>query len=114
MHSLSLLTVCDAPSDAYFSKKLQHLSEILALNEAQQAQIRPIFEQETGEVGQICHNPVLSREEKRNGYKKIVRASDEKIKPLLSTTQLQKHQDLRAAQKMELEGIVANRKNEQN
>ena len=40
----------------YFSKKLQHLSEILSLTEGQQAEMRPIFEQETGEVGQICSN----------------------------------------------------------
>lgn len=97
----------------YFSKKLQHLSAILALTEGQQAEIRPIFEQETGEVGQICLNPALSREEKLNRYKKIVRASDEKIKPSLSAPQLQKLQDLRREQKRDLEGIIAKYKSEQ-
>jgi hypothetical protein len=94
----------------YFSKKLQHLSEILALTENQQAQIRPTLEQETGEVGQICSNPVLSREDKLNQYKKIVRASDQRIRPLLSPSQLQKLQDLRKEQKQDLEGMIAKQK----
>ena len=99
----------------YFSKKLEHLSEILALTENQQAEIRPILEQETGQVGQICSNPVLSREDKLNQYKRIVRASDQKVRPLLSASQLQKLQDLRKAQKQDLEGIIAKQKNsEQN
>jgi hypothetical protein len=97
----------------YFSKKLQHLSEILSLTEGQQAEMRPIFEQETGEVGQICSNSVLSREEKLSQYKKIVRSSDEKVKPLLSANQLQKLQDLRKDQKRELEAIIAKQKSQQ-
>jgi hypothetical protein len=94
----------------YFSKKLQHLSEVLSLTEGQQSQVKPIFEQESGEVGQICFNPVLSREEKLNRYKKIVQASDEKIKPLLSAAQLQKLQDLRREQKRDLKEIIAKQK----
>jgi len=39
--------------------KLQNLSEKLALTDAQQAEIKPILEQETGEVGQILANPVV-------------------------------------------------------
>lgn len=99
----------------YFSKKLEHLSEILALTEGQQSEVRPIFEHESGEVGQICSNPVLSRDNKLNQYKKIVRASDEKIKPLLSAVQLQKLQDLRKEQKRNLEESIAKQKSgEQN
>lgn len=94
----------------YFSHKLQHLSEILVLTERQQSEIKPIFEQETGEVGQICSNPVLSREQKLNQYKKIVSASDEKMKRLLSSSQLQKLEDLRIEQERDLEGIIARQK----
>src|SRR5271157_3048899 len=36
----------------YFSMKLQNLSEKLALSEDQQAKIKPILEQEAGEVGE--------------------------------------------------------------
>jgi hypothetical protein len=98
----------------YFSKKMQHLSEILALTEDQQTAVRRAFEQESGEVGQVCSNPVLSREEKLNQYKKIVRTSDEKIKPLLSGVQLQKLQDLRKDQKRDLEEVIAKQKSDQN
>jgi len=69
-----------------------------------------MFEQETGEVGQICSNPRLSREEMLNRYKKIVQASNEKIKPLLTAIQLQKIQDLRKEQKQNLEAIITKQK----
>lgn len=91
----------------YFVKKLDHLSEILSLTGDQQARIRPILEQETGEVGQVCLNSALSREEKLNQFKKIVRTSDEQIKPLLSASQSQKLLDMRKEQKQQLKTIIA-------
>ena len=102
------------PCDGYFSNKLQHLSDILTLTEAQQTEIKPIFEQETGEVSQLCFNPAISREEKLKRFKKIVRASDEKIKPTLTGTQVHKLQDLRAEQEQELKEIVARQKGQPN
>ena len=92
---------------AHFSEELQYLSGILALTENQQAEIQPILEQETGEVTEICSNPVLSRVDKVNQYKRLVRASNEQIKPLLSASQLQKLQNLRKEQKQDLEGVIA-------
>src|SRR5579864_8360781 len=94
----------------YFSLKLQHLTEILALSDNQQAEIKPIVEQETAEVGEICFNPVLSRDDTLKQYEKILRASDAKIKPLLSATQLQKLQDLRKGQKQDAKKIIADLK----
>jgi hypothetical protein len=91
----------------YFGEKLQHLSESLALTENQQAEIRPILEQENGEVTEICLNPVPSRVDKVNQYKRVVRASDEKINPVLSASQLDKLRDLRKEQKQGLEEIIA-------
>jgi len=91
----------------YFSQELQHFSEILALTENQQAEIRPILLKETVEVIEICSNPVFPRVDKVNQYKRLVRASDEKIKPLLSASQLQKLQNLRKEQRQDLEGIIA-------
>ena len=91
----------------YFSEKLQHLSESLALTENQRAEIRPILEQENGEVTEICLNPVPSRVDKVNQYKRLVRASDEKIKSVLSASQLHKLQNLRKEQKQGLEEIIA-------
>jgi hypothetical protein len=90
----------------YFSMKQQHISEALSLNADQQANIKPILEQETGEVGQILQNPVLSRKDKLNNYENIVGNSDTKIKPFLSTTQLTKLLELRKEQKKELKRLI--------
>ena len=91
----------------HFSEELQHLSGILALTENQQPEIQPILEQETREVTEICSNPAFSRVDKVNQYKRLVRASNEQIKPLLSASQLQKLQNLRKEQKQDLEGVIA-------
>ena len=104
--SLDLSKACGE----YSSLKLQRLSENLALTEKQQAQIMPILNQEAGEVGEICFNSALSRSDKLNRYEKIVRTSDEKVKPLLSTSQLQKLQDLRKEQKQDLKRMIADQK----
>ena len=98
----------------YFSMNLQHLSETLALTDNQQAEIKPILEQEAGDVREIYVNPVLSRKDKLTRCEKIARASDQKIKPLLSTTQVHKFQDVRNEQKQELKGMIADQKSKQN
>ena len=94
----------------YFSMKLQNLSQKLSLTDDQQAKIKPILEQEAGEVGEICVNPVLSSGDKLKQYDKIVLASDERIKPRLSTRQVQKLEDLRKNQKQDLKRIIAEQK----
>jgi hypothetical protein len=94
-------------SGQYFSMKQQHLAETLELSEDQQAKIKPILEQETGEAGQFLGNPVLSRTEQLKRWEKVVQASDAKIKPLLSDVQLDKLQQLRTQQKEELKRIIA-------
>lgn len=94
----------------YFSMKLQHLSDALDLNDDQQAKIKPVLEQETGEVGQVFANPALSRKDKLERYKKIVRTSDEEIKPVLTETQLQKLEEMRKEQKKEVKRIISEQK----
>ena len=101
--SLDLTRICGQ----YFSLKLQRLSENLALTDSQQTQIRPILEQEAGEVDEVCFNPALSQKEQLNRFEEIVRASDKKIKPLLSTSQLHKLQDLRKEQGTKAKKILA-------
>jgi hypothetical protein len=91
----------------YFSMKQQHISKALSLTADQQNQIKPILEQETGEVGQILRNPVLSRKQKLKRYKEIVETSDAKIKPHLSTTQLKQLVELREQQRLELRRLMA-------
>jgi len=86
----------------YFSQKLQHLSDKLALTPDQQTRIKPILEQEAGEVAQIVYNPVVSTEDKVSQFQKIVRTSDEKLKPILSSDQLLTLQTIRQQQQQEL------------
>lgn len=90
-----------APGE-YFSQKLRHLSEKLGLTPGQQAQIKPILEQEAGEAGQFIANPVLSRKDKLKKLETIVRSSDQKLKPILSADQWQTLQDMRGQQRREL------------
>jgi hypothetical protein len=95
-----------APSQ-YFSLKLQNLSEKLALSNDQQAKIGPILEQESGELSPLWNNPVISRKDKLDTLEKVVRASDEKIKPILSQTQREKLQEMRKQQKDQLKKLMA-------
>ena len=90
-----------APGE-YFTQKLRHLSEKLDLTPDQQAQIKPILEQEAGEAGQFIANPVLSAEDKLKKLETIVRSSDQKLKPILSADQWQTLQDMRRQQRREL------------
>ena len=90
-----------APGE-YFSQKLRHLSEKLGLTPGQQAQIKPILEQEAGEAGQFIANPVLSSKDKLKKLETIVRSSDQKLKPILSADQWQTLQDMRGQQRREL------------
>ena len=94
----------------YFSIKQQHLSEVLQLSEDQQAQIKPILEQEAGDAGQFLGNPALSRKDQINRWEKLVQSTDNKIKPLLSQTQLLKLQELRQEQKQQLKKPIAEQK----
>ncbi len=90
-----------APGE-YFSQKLRHLSEKLDLTPDQQAQIKPILEQEAGEAGQFIANPVLSSKDKLKKLETIVRSSDQRLKPILSADQWQTLQDMRRQQRREL------------
>lgn len=91
----------------YFSMKQQHLSQVLDLSEDQRAKIRPILEQEAGEATQFLGNPVLSRKEQLKRWEKLVQASDEKVKPFLSASQVEKLQQTRREQKQDLKKIIA-------
>jgi hypothetical protein len=95
-----------APSQ-YFSLKLEHLTGVLNLSEDQQGKIKPILEQEAGELRILWNNPTVSRKEKLNSLEKIVRSSDKKIKPLLSENQVQKLEEMRNEQKVELKKRMA-------
>jgi co-chaperonin GroES (HSP10) len=93
----------------YFSMKLQHLSESLNLSENQQRNIKPILEQEVGELRQYWGNPTISQKDKLKQWDKVVRSSDQKIKPLVSDEQWRSLEAMRKQQKQELKKLVADR-----
>lgn len=95
-----------APSQ-YFSMKMNNLTESLNLSEEQQMKIKPIAEQETAEAGKVIFTPVVSRKERLAKWEKIVRSSDEKMKPFLSDAQWQKLLEIRKDQKRELKELIA-------
>jgi len=101
-----------APSE-YFKQKLQHLAEKLDLTPDQQAKIKPILEQEAGEAGQMISNPVVSTEDKLKKLENIVRLSDDRLKPILSSDQWQSLQDMRKQQRQELRKSLSERSKEQ-
>lgn len=94
----------------YFTIKQQHLSEALALTQDQQAKIKPLIEQESGEAGMILWTPVVSPKDRLKQYEKIVAASDEKIKAFLSPSQAVTLAKLRKQQKLELKNLIAKQK----
>lgn len=102
------LDLSKAPGQ-YFSLKLQNLSDKLILSDDQQAKIRPILEQESGELSPLWNNPVIPRKEKLDTLERVVRASDEKIRPILSQSQREKLQEMRKEQKDQLKKLIADK-----
>jgi hypothetical protein len=96
----------------YFSMKMQNLTERLSLTEDQRAKIKPIAEQEAGELGYLWGNPVMSDTDKLKQLEKVVRSSDAKLKSILSPEQQAKLAQMRAEQKQELDTLITKRKRE--
>ena len=91
----------------YFSMKMKNLCDNLNLSEEQQSKIKPIAEQESAQAGHVIFTPVVSRKERLSQWEKIVRASDAKMKPILTDAQWLKLQDIRKDQKRELKELIA-------
>ena len=62
----------------YFSTRLDRLTEILALSPDQQAKVKPILEQESGELAQVRNNPAISKKDKLDRLQSVVLNSDRK------------------------------------
>jgi hypothetical protein len=90
-----------APSQ-YYSLKLENLTKVLNLSDDQQAKVKPILENEAGELRTMWNNTVLSKKDKLNTLEKLVRSSDKKMKPFLTDDQTRILADLRKSQKQEL------------
>ena len=90
----------------YFTMKQNRLWQALNLSQDQQDRINPFLKQETNEAGQTLADPTLSRKDKLSRWEKVIRSSDENIKPFLSQRQLNKLQELRKEEKQDLKKIV--------
>ncbi len=93
----------------YFSMQSQYFADALGLTADQRAKLRPVMEQETGEVAQINLNPVLSHKDKLKRYQEIVGSSDRKMSLFLSADQISKLASVRAQQNEELEDLARTR-----
>jgi hypothetical protein len=102
--------IAKAPGQ-YFTMKMQNLTQNLNLTDEQQTKIKPIVEQERGEVGAECFTPTIPRKERFKKWESIVLASDTKMKPILTSAQWQKLQDIRKEQKQDLKKILEQEKN---
>ncbi len=94
-----------APSQ-YFEMKMQNLTQNLDLSSDQQAKIKPIVEQEAGESSQFCFTTSIPLDDRLNRWEKVVRSSDEKMKPVLTQAQWDKLQEMRKGQKKELKALI--------
>ena len=61
-------------------------------------------------MGQIYLNSAISEKGKMSRFEKIVRASDEKIRPVLSQDQWQKLQKMRQQQKVKIKQALDDQK----
>jgi hypothetical protein len=95
----------------YFSLKMQNLTEKLSLTDDQQTKIKPIVEQESGELSYLWGNPTMSPDDKVKEFEKVVRSSDKKLQPILTPGQIDKLQTMRTEQKAELKKRLAEQKN---
>jgi len=71
----------------YFSHRLQKVDTQLSLTSEQKAKLKPILEQETGEMEVVYGNPALSQSQKLKKYWAIMNKSNASIKPLLTDEQ---------------------------
>jgi len=103
------LDMSKVPSQ-YFSLKMQNLSEKLSLTDDQQGKIKPIVEQESGELSYLWGNPTMSADDKVKEFEKVVRSSDKELEPILTPVQIQKLKTMRTQQKAELKKRLAEQK----
>lgn len=76
-------------------RRLQRMTTRLGLSEEQQRQIKPILVEEASQLRAVRDDPQLTRDERRAKMRQINGATFDKIRPLLTPEQQQKHDALR-------------------
>lgn len=82
----------------YFADTFEALKGELTLTGAQTSQIKPMVEQETGELAEIACNPVTPHTYKIKAIENIMRDSNKKIKTVLNAAQYEKLLQFRETQ----------------
>ena len=91
---------------SYFSTRLARINDQLHLTADQQTKLKPMVEQETGLMEQVYGNPVLSRKAKLKKYWAIIRKTNDKIRPILTTDQLQAFDNVQTEQKQKYDELM--------
>lgn len=76
-------------------RRMDHLTVMLKLTEEQQAQIRPILEEETAKVNVLRADNSLSRVQRRAKLQEIRDESYDRINAVLTPEQQKQHDELR-------------------
>lgn len=79
----------------YFTYRTESLKQQLKLTAAQQAKVKPMVEQETGELMQEVCNPATSRNHQLARMNDILQDSERRMRPALSAEQYQQLPKLR-------------------
>ena len=94
-----------APSE-YYQMKMQNLTERLDLSGEQIRKVKPIAEQEGADASKFLFTTIIPRKERLKRWEKMVRSSDEQLKPFLTPIQWRRLQELRKGQKEELKAML--------
>lgn len=93
----------------YFTHRTETLKQQLNLTAAQQAKIKPLVEQETGELMQEVCNPATSKKHQLARMKDILQESERRMRPVLSAEQYQQLPQLREKMMQELKNRKSTR-----
>jgi len=78
-----------------FDKRLDRMTKGLGLSEQQQAQIKPILQDEYNQLEKLRGNDQFNRDERRAKLKELNEATYKKIEPILTPDQQKKHDEIK-------------------
>jgi hypothetical protein len=81
---------------AQINQRLEKLKQELGLSPAQVAKIKPIFERAAQQIKALRAGVSMSAAEKKQQIRQIFKSSFEQIRPILTTQQFQKWQQIRS------------------
>ena len=79
-------------------QRLQRMTKMLNLSDAQQQQIKPILENESTQMQSLRSDTSLSQQDKMAKMQQIRQSTSEQIKPILNADQQQKYAEMMSHQ----------------